>query len=370
MLAWPPEARAQDAAEEGEDLEDVSLESLLGSDRVLTRNEGSFGTMLQDYGVVPFIHGYAVSEFYKDEGEPGTFDLHYFNILVGANYEDLIFPEAQFEYEHGGDEITLRFGQVDVRLVDDALFVRAGLFLVPFGTFNEYRYPEFIAKTSDRPYALREIVPVSWSEVGVQARGTYALGKNAELAYALYVVNGLEQRDDPTTPEVDSGGSIRDMRDNHRDKNHGNKAVGGHVGVALSQKVKLGVSGYRGAYTVDGLRQLSVVGVDARYSSDALTLETELVSGWQEVPRDTLHKYGGYFLVAYKVTPIIEPVIMADFVELGEDPEDLRRLMFGVNLIPFPERGPSLVWKTSYAVTRNGAQQDSGRFISQLALGF
>ncbi len=190
-------------------IEDISIEELLEQEVVAVGETGSFGSRLENLGVKPYVHAYAVIDFMEQQGVPSTFNAHYFNVFIGANIAERVIPEVQLEYEHGGDEIQVRFAQIDVRVAEDLLAVRAGKFLVPMGLYNEYLYPEYISKTPQRPFAMREIVPVSWAETGVQLRGRYGWAAHRDMNYALYVVNGLEQKDGK------DGGGIRHMRGNN-----------------------------------------------------------------------------------------------------------------------------------------------------------
>ena len=127
-------------------LESISLEELLATP-IRTGEAGSFGYSLEAMGIKPYLHGYATIDWaqrFQDGPDLNTFDAHYFNVFVGANIQDVVTPEIQIETEHGF-EFAVRFAQVDVK-VNDYLSVRAGLFLVPFGVYNEYLYPEYISK--------------------------------------------------------------------------------------------------------------------------------------------------------------------------------------------------------------------------------
>ncbi len=355
------------------DTADDLLDDLAGllDSKVASGETGSFGYRLQKYNVQPYVHGYAVVDSIYEQKKPYTFDLHYFNVFVGANIADIVIPEVQLEYEHGGDEIQVRFGQFDVKAKGDQLVFRVGKFLVPFGSFNEFLYPEFISKLPDRPFALRNIVPVSWAEVGAQVRGKYDLEDEKTLNYAMYVVNGLEQDDDTATSGTDDGGDIRSMRNNHRDKNHGNKAVGGRLGMKIAD-VGFGLSGYTGKYTEDGLKNLSIVGADFRFENEGWTMETEYVAAFQQASAGDLLKHGGYVLGAYRVNSWIEPVLQFDLIELdAAATSDKWRATAGINYYPLPDSVVNLIVKSSFAHTQNGGTDvDDDRFIIQAAVGF
>ncbi|MDH7600255.1 MAG: hypothetical protein QHH07_11580, partial [Sedimentisphaerales bacterium] len=127
-----------------DDIYSMDLEELLQVE-IQTDKPGWFGTQLGQLDVKPYVHGYAVFD-YRDydlnrRREVETFDMHYFNVLVGANVKDRLAAEVLLEYEHGGDEIGIRYGLLDYKLTDWAI-LRMGKFLVPMGRFNEYFSPE------------------------------------------------------------------------------------------------------------------------------------------------------------------------------------------------------------------------------------
>ena len=239
---------------------DMSLEELMEVD-IRTGKPGWFGTQLEQLTIEPYVHGYAAA-VYRDydlnRGRPvDTFDLHYFNVVVGANIEEKIVAEVLLEYEHGGDDIAVRYGIIDYKIAEPAI-LRLGKFLVPMGKFNEFLSPEYANKLPDRPKCLWNIVPIVWAESGAQLRGEYELTSNQSVNYAFYVVNGLEQ-------SAGEGGDIRKMRKNHRDSNHRDKAYGGRIGFKPAKELEFGFSYYTGAYTTDGQRNLSIMDLDAEY---------------------------------------------------------------------------------------------------------
>lgn len=194
-----------------DDISDMSLEQLMDVD-VRTGQSGGFGTQLEQLQVEAYLHAYAVA-FYRDNdlnrgSSVNTFDLHYFNVIVGANIGDKIASEVLLEYEHSGDETEIRYGLIDYKIADSAI-LRFGKFLLPIGKFNEYFYPEYINKLPDRPMGLYQIVPTVWSEVGAQLRGRYELASEQTVNYAFYIVNGLEQPANPDS-SVGEGGAAFD----------------------------------------------------------------------------------------------------------------------------------------------------------------
>ncbi len=354
------------------DVLDLDLEDLLEVDTVGSA-EGSFGYRLQQSGVVPFLHAYAVGRGYAETGQVPTFDLHYFNVFVGAEIQGVVIPEVQLEYEHGGEILEMRYGQVDIRTPTDALTLRIGKFMVPMGSYNELLYPEFLTPLPDRPLVLREVVPVAWAEVGGQLRGGVTVGEGWKLGYAAYLVNGLEQPDaDPDDGVVEEGGELRDMRGNHRDRYAADKAFGFRVGVQGPSGFAAGASGYNGRYTIEASNRLRMYGIDLAWSPGSLLLQAEFFGAQMErTTTEDRRLWGLYGLVGIKLDPHVQPVFQVDLIRPGaERSRDRERYTLGLRFWPYPVKVPFLVFKASGALTTPREGERSGRAVAQMAVGF
>lgn len=157
---------------------------------------------------------------------------------------DRLFFEAEFEgeFEDGNFELGLEYANVSYVLNDYAI-VRAGKFLLPFGTFMEKLHPAWINRLSTVPlgYGHDGILPTS--EIGVELRGAFYTG-SIKLNYQLYAINGPQLKVGGDEPEeagmLDFGG----VEDNNLDK-----ALGGRLGIFpfSNSSLELGVSMLSGA---------------------------------------------------------------------------------------------------------------------------
>lgn len=157
---------------------------------------------------------------------------------------DRLFFEAEFEgeFEDGNFELGLEYANVSYVLNDYAI-VRAGKFLLPFGTFMEKLHPAWINRLSTVPlgYGHDGILPSS--EIGVELRGAFYTG-SIKLNYQLYAINGPQLKVGGDEPEeagmLDFGG----VEDNNLDK-----ALGGRLGIFpfSNSSLELGVSMLSGA---------------------------------------------------------------------------------------------------------------------------
>ncbi len=351
----------------------MSLEELMEVD-IRTGQPGWFGNQLEQLDVKPYVHGYAAA-IYRDydfnrSREVGTFDLHYFNVVVGADIGDKIAAEVLLEYEHGGDDTGVRYGIIDYKFADPAI-LRMGKFLVPMGKFNEFLSPEYANKLPDRPYCLWEIVPIVWAETGVQLRGTVEWPSKQSVNYAVYVVNGLEQAANGDG-SVGEGGNIRSMRSNNRDSHDSSKAYGGRIGFKPWTELEFGASYYTGAYTIDAQQSLSIMDFDVEYKKSKLTLRGEYVQALQETSTGDLTKEGFYAEAAYRLNRYLEPVVRYDKADLDDGTgHDAKRSTVGLVFYPNPDLHPFFNFKISQSfIHDDGTGDTASEFVAQCVLGF
>ena len=347
------------------------IDELLNSD-IASGKTGSFGARLNELGVSTYLHGYAVIDA-KAELNPATFDMHYFNLFIGANIKDLLIAEIQLEKEHGGDDQQIRFGQLDIVASPLSIF-RVGKFLVPMGSFNTYLYPEYINKMPDRPFAMQEVIPVSWGDVGVQVFGRYDFGIDQNINYAAYVINGLHDATTTTGSDSDdaklSAGSLRKMRNNHIDKNL-DKGFGGRVGARLLPGLDIGASGYTGATSNDGKLRTSIFDFDLNYEVGNFEFKGEYAMALQGTGAGNITKQGFYLQGAYKVFNWLEPVLRYDMINYSNSTADNKqRVSLGVNFYPFADVWSLFMLKTAYSYTVQENNQTPHSLIAQAAMGF
>ena len=354
-----------------EPIESMSLESLLKRE-IRGGEMGSYGLRLAEFSVEADLHGYlGVDLIGSAPGQISTFDLHHAVLFARADFFGRIIPELALEWEHAGTEFYMPYAQIDLKSTD-ALIFRVGYFVTPVGAFNEYQYPDFLRKTILAPIAMREIIPALWSEVGVQVRGKVVDASGRGVNYAVFTSNGLEQTDsDPSDDVVPEGGSIRGMTKHARDQTNADKAFGGRLGATLAKGLDLGCSGYHGAYTADGRRDLTMLGTDLALHFEQFTLRMEAVAARQEVTGGRLNKRGGYVLLARRANPSIEPYVQLESVHIeGLADPVRRRLISGIVFYPFPGQAENVMMKIEGAWTRLGDGNAFGQLLAQLTLGF
>ncbi|HRI50109.1 MAG TPA: hypothetical protein PLW65_08000 [Pseudomonadota bacterium] len=363
------------------DIGGLPLAKLLESDNNFS-GLGSFKQLLPKYGISTYVHGIAISRFNAQTSiEPDALNVEgysaqpnfgaEFDLFIGAELANRVFAELQIFYDSNMNRVDIDYGQLDIRIYRDFLFVRGGKFRVPLGNINGYPDPRFTFKLPTLPLFFSQVVPSEWEELGLELYGRYSWGEGKALSYALYVVNGLEQRvvlpGDPIT-----GGAIAQLTNNYLDLNDPDKAVGAQLQVEPIAGLALGLSGYEGVYTVTGQHRIYIVDGHLGLSRSKFTLHGELAATFQQTETDTLLKLGGYLLASYRPIRYLEPAVMFDAFRLQGAP-DLDRLAatVGVIVYPFPYKVPSASLRFSYsALWRPSGEFATNRFALQAQVAF
>lgn len=194
------------------------------------------------------LRGYGHTGFeYMDTGdeEESTFLGAAFAPIFLYKHSDRLMFEAELEFQLEGDELEIGLEYADVMYVlNKNMTVRAGKFLLPFGTFMERLHPAWINRLPNAPlgYGHDGIVPSSG--IGVELRGAFDLG-GPKLNYSVYTTNGPRIKDGSEEPEE---AGILEF-ENYEDTNLA-KAYGGRIGILpfSDSSAELGFS----AFTTSG----------------------------------------------------------------------------------------------------------------------
>jgi hypothetical protein len=174
------------------------------------------------------IRGYGSAGFQSlnDEGEKeSSFNSGTFAPIMLFKFSDkfMFETEMEFAYENGELETALEYADV-MYILNDYMTIRAGKFLLPFGTFMERLHPSWINKLSSVPLGFGHDGIVPSTGVGVEVRGAFNV-YGSKFNYALYSTNGPKLNDGSMEP--DEAGILH--FDNYEDNNK-NKSVGGRIG--------------------------------------------------------------------------------------------------------------------------------------------
>ncbi len=213
------------------------------------------------------VSGYASADYLKGQRQsqfsPGTFT----NLRAGV----LLSGEFATRFTYGIEARAVDGSEFDLDqawagfAASDAFQVRAGLFLVPFGAYNEASRA-FQTSLVAAPLPVSDIYPESWRDIGVLVEGKFGF-----LRYAAFIGNGLAEAED-----FRSG---QQFGDNNLDKGRG-----GRVGLLLGQGFEVGVSYYSGKVDAGNERSLALTGLDASWSSESIHLTAEYIKAAVDNP--------------------------------------------------------------------------------------
>ncbi len=146
-----------------------------------------------------------------------------------------------------------------------AINVKAGLYIVPFGTYNQASRPHETLLIGV-PLNLEYLYPGTWRDVGLLIDGEVGI-----VSYAAYLGNGLGDLD-----EIGSGQQFRD--------NNADKAKGGRIGLALGEYGRAGVSYYTGKYDERDMYDLTLEGADLAWATGQWEIHGEYSKAMIENP--------------------------------------------------------------------------------------
>lgn len=161
-------------------------------------------------------------------------------IFLFKHSNKLMFEaELEFELESNELEVGLEYANV-MYVLNKNMTVRAGKFLLPFGTFVERLHPAWINRLPTNPLGFGHDGIAPSSGIGVELRGAFDLG-GPKMNYSLYSTNGPRLKDGEEEPE--EAGML--MFENFEDNNK-NKAFGGRLGFLpfADSSTEIGFSAY------------------------------------------------------------------------------------------------------------------------------
>lgn len=316
------------------------------------------------------VSGYADFQANIDKLGSGNkefyFDNYHVNFIMIGKITGDLFAATEVEYEHAGEEIMLEYGYFGYTGFRDVR-IMAGKFIVPFGRFNKDIHPTPINKVPDRPLGFGDVLPQTYTDVGLWISGARAMNDDARFVFDVFMVNGLLGED---------GAGIRGMRDNDREMadygRDNDKALGGRLGFELPyQGFDIGGSLYRGRYArTEDLEDLGLVlvGIDGSYQRNGFALRAELVRASQDATKGDLTKTGGYVQASYWLTERVEPVIRYSAQEFPSDKDDLGRVVLGLNF----QVSPASLVRFAYLVNseKEAFKKDNNSFVAQFNVLF
>lgn len=164
--------------------------------KLLLNMDAVYNRPFLEVGKLPVSLGGYLEANWQHLGSDGVSEGHQFQMrrltlfVASSIYRRLKFL-TEIEFEDGTKEINIEFASLDFEF-HPLLNVRGGILMNPIGAFNQnHDGPkwEFI----DRPLSATQLLPATWSNVGVGLYGK--LFRNDWVyAYEAYLTNGFDDR--------------------------------------------------------------------------------------------------------------------------------------------------------------------------------
>lgn len=224
------------------------------------------------------INGYASLDFSIGQEQSNVSKGSFQNSQAGLLFFGDISPSvsylAEFRFEPEGtvdmEQAWISFG------ASRAFALNLGLYLVPFGRYNQSSRPHETLLINP-PLNVERMYPFFWRDVGVLLEG-----RTRNFFYSAFLGNGLSENADL------SGG--QQFRDNNKDK-----GKGGRLGLVISQGFEIAYSYYSSKYDEGNSRDLILQGVDLLWYSEGVLVHAEYSKARMEIPDDT-GKAEGFFI--------------------------------------------------------------------------
>lgn len=255
-------------------------------------------------GKMPVSVGGYIEADYQYMGEDGVTDGHSFRIprmtlFVASSIHRRIKFLSELELEEGGDEISIEFAAVDFSFHPLAN-LRGGVIMNPIGAFNQnHDGPKW--EFADRPIAMTQMLPATWSNVGFGMYGKQYAGSWA-FGYETYLTNGFDNSIISNPENKTFLPAAKASRERFEESSNGQPLLTAKVALRHSAVGELGVSYMGGIFnkfeedglTLDEKRRLDVLAVD--FNTTLPAINTYVVGEWAwvmvDVPATYSQTYG------------------------------------------------------------------------------
>lgn len=224
--------------------------------------------------------GYLSFDYSKGQEHSNTARGTFHNVRLGLMFSSDETNAFNYLAEVSSyDEFDIEIEQAWLGLKSsDAFHLKLGLFLVPFGRYNQSNraHQTVLIYT---PLNVDNIFPRRWKDLGVLLEG-----RLRSFFYSAYIGNGLFEN-----MNLKSGQQYKD--------NNKNKGKGVRLGLSLGQGIDVAYSQYEGKYDEMNERSINIRGVDMAWTSKSIQIFSEYNEAHTENPPGFENgKADGYFI--------------------------------------------------------------------------
>jgi hypothetical protein len=270
-------------------------------------------------GKTPVSVGGYLEAHYEYIGTDGVTDGHSFSIprmtlFVASSIHRKIKFLSEIEFEEGGREISIEFAALDFNF-HPLLNLRGGVVMNPIGAFNQnHDGPkwEFI----DRPVAMTQMLPATWSNVGFGLYGRQFKNQWA-FGYEFYLTNGFNDAVVVNNLNKTYLPASKLNRERFEESSNGKPLMTAKIATRHNKIGEIGFSYMGGVYnkfqddgiTLDDPRRLHVFDIDANTTIPGL--KTYIVGEWAWVRVDVPATYSQQFGEKQQggFVDIVQPVV-------------------------------------------------------------
>ncbi|MGB8953057.1 MAG: porin [Candidatus Aminicenantales bacterium] len=238
-------------------------------------------------------HGFFSMEYLKGQEQSEWAEGSLQNLKGGLIFSGEMAPKLSFALELQFREVhRMEMEQAWVGFIpSDAFHLKIGLYLVPFGKYNQANRPVQTSLIKE-PLPIHGAYPSSWRDLGLLLDGRIGF-----LRYAAYLGNGLQEGEDLRAGQQ--------FKDNNRDKGKGVR-----IGLLLSQNFEAGYSYYSGKIDSNNERGLALQGLDGTWMTENFELTAEYVRARIENPEPfSQGKADGFFVLFRWILGNLQPLV-------------------------------------------------------------
>lgn len=150
-----------------------------------------------------------------------------FSPIFLFKHSDRLMFETELEFEINEGNLNIGFEYADIMYVlNKYMTVRAGKFLLPFGTFMERLHPSWVNRMPTKPLGFGHDGIAPGSGVGVELRGAFRMGAST-VNYSVYSTNGPGLKTPQGVEPIEAGMlNFENLIDNNN-----STAIGGRIGL-------------------------------------------------------------------------------------------------------------------------------------------
>ena len=255
-------------------------------------------------GKLPVSLGGYVEANWQHLGTDGVSEGHQFQfrrmtLFFASTIGRRIKFLSELEFEDGAKEIAIEFAAVDFEF-HPLLNLRGGMILNPIGAFNQnHDGPKW--EFTDRPIAMTQMLPATWSNVGFGLYGKKFKNKWM-FGYELYLTGGFDNSIIDNSLNRTNLPATKANRDRFEESASGEPLFTGKLGLRNNKIGELGFSYMGGVYNrwqkdgiiLDRKRRSDVIDLD--FNTTLSKTKTYITGEWAwifvNVPETYTQQYG------------------------------------------------------------------------------